>query len=172
MQGYTGIMVLYIDSASIALWYACAHLGDGIWLISGVLMTQLTIVMLTLIALNPILWSLAFIVWTSGQLVSVSITVCMVYLACATWSTLGCASYTNRQEHGVVPWQCKHSAVVCAYLGDINVLSIWEIISTCSVWLFACAARSTLAAVPVLHVGFTNLCILVQTRAWCCTSIM
>ena len=36
----------------------------------------------------------------------------------------------------------------CAYLGD----------DICSMWLFACAARSTLklAAVPVLHVGFTR----------------
>ena len=70
--------------------------------------------------------------------------------------------FLYRQEHGVVPWQCKYSAVVCAYLGD----------DICSMWLFACAARSTLAAVLVLHVGFTNCCILVQTRAWCCTSTM
>ena len=34
--------------------------------------------------------------------------------------------------------------MVCAYLGH----------NICSVWLFACAARSTLAAVLVLHVGF------------------
>ena len=32
------------------------------------------------------------------------------------------------------------------------------------IWLFACAAQSTLAAVPVKHAGFTSRCILVQTR--------
>ena len=34
--------------------------------------------------------------------------------------------------------------MVCAYLGD----------DICSMWLFTCAAQSTLAAVLVVHVGF------------------
>ena len=123
-------MVLYtwLDSASIALSYVC----------------------IPVLVLNFGLHchSQVYIVWTSGHC---NTTAVWVYPAFAARSTLGCPGY-RLVGYTDFCTRVQTSAWWCCTLTVQGQRRGWCVFGwwICSMWLFACAAWSTLAAVPVL----------------------